>query len=157
MDPSPPKLYPNNKNQNGRRPPRMERFIEELKYGGRYNITRGWHRLRHYPPNQSKLPRRLSRTERQQLWGEINLLKAHLLYCPKETKTEKDVSTGKFLKQKVNSLTLDFLVQHAWGMGKMFLSRFRKEMDEAEMVVDSENPASLLLVVPEVCTSKSYC
>ena len=55
IDPSPPKLYPNNKNQNGKRPLRMERFIEELKYGGRYNITRGWHRLRHYPPNQSKL------------------------------------------------------------------------------------------------------
>jgi hypothetical protein len=33
MDPSPPKLYPNNKNQNGKRP-QMERFIEELKHGG---------------------------------------------------------------------------------------------------------------------------
>jgi hypothetical protein len=35
-------------------------------------------------------------------------------------------------------------------MGEMFLSRFRKQMDEAEAMIDSENPAALL-VVPELC------
>jgi hypothetical protein len=128
MDPSPPKLYPNNNIQNGKRS-RMERFIEELKPGGRYNMMRGWHRQCHYP-NQSKLPHQLSLVERQQLWGEINLLEAHLLsYCPNQTKPKKDSTTGKFLRQKVNPLTLDFLVQQAWGIGKMYLSRFRSKRD----------------------------
>jgi hypothetical protein len=83
----------------------MERFIEELKHGGRYNMTRGWHRQRYYP-NQSKLPCQLSLVERQQLWGEINLLEAQLLYCPNQTKPKKNATAGKFLKQKVNPLTL---------------------------------------------------
>jgi hypothetical protein len=129
----------------------MERFIDELKQGVRYNKTGGWRRRRHYPPGQSKLPPRMSTMEWQQLWVKINLLESHLLlYCPHEYIPEKDMTTGKFLKQKVNPLTLDFLAQQAWGMGKMCLSRFRKQMDEAEAMLDSENPAALL-VVPELC------
>jgi hypothetical protein len=78
-----------------------------------------------------------------------------LYYCPNQTKPKKDETTGKFLKQQVNPLTLDFLVQQAWGVGKMFLSKIRKEMDEAEAaMLNSENQASLL-VVPELCNNNN--
>jgi hypothetical protein len=137
-----PIVSPPKKNETDKRP-RIERFLEELKFGAQYNKTRGWHRLRHYPnqsklPLSTKMPRQLSPTERQQLWGEINLLEAHLLYCP-HRKSKKDATSGKFVEQKVNPLTLDFLVQQAWGMSKLFSSRFRKQMDEAEAMQDSKN------------------
>jgi hypothetical protein len=120
MTPSPsPSKKPSKKNQHDKRP-QMERFIDELKQGGRYDKTRGWRRRRNYPPGQSKLPPRMSTMERKQLWVKINLLESHLLYCPHEYIPKKDMTTGKFLKQKVNPLTLDFLVQQAWGIGKMF-------------------------------------
>jgi hypothetical protein len=90
-----------------------------LKLGARYNKTRRWHWLQHCP-NQSKVAsfnKDASPRECQQLWGKINLLEAHLLFCPHQ-KSEKDATSGKFVKQKVNPLTLDFLVKQAWGIPK---------------------------------------
>jgi hypothetical protein len=135
LDPSPPK------------PPRkddtripIERLLDDLKDGKGNCKSKGWRRKEkamykgaNDPLFNGPMPNIMTPEEQQELYAEVVILEQHLHGKPKllwhESKTNK--KTGKFVRSR-KAVSVEYLVQDAWGKSKNYFKRLRMKRDDAE-------------------------
>ena len=103
-------------------------LLRELRQAASTNRGKGWRR-KDLKLGENK---RLNQAEKQQLLMEAMLMD-EFLAREKMNRHTKRGRGGTFgaRKTKHNPITITYLVQHAWGMGKSYLRRLRNETTKA--------------------------
>jgi hypothetical protein len=130
----------------------IEKLIKRLQAGASSSKKKGWYlreiRRESLKEKNVECPR-LSREEKLKLWNEIGLLDSYRAMCgPAKQEQNKRNGRMKATSAASKALSLCYLVDIAYGRGKMFLSRLRKEAHEGELPPPStktvEEPKSVL-------------
>jgi hypothetical protein len=107
-------------------------LFDLLKEGARTNKKAGWYlnmirkkKDANGRGNENGTNGRLSEHEKKQLWFEVCVLNTFLETQEVRRAENKDICKGRFQSTSAVSkaLTMRYLVETAWGLGKMYLPR----------------------------------
>ena len=82
------------------------------------------------------MPAMMTPEEQQELYAEVVILEQHIHFNPGLLwrNSKKDCKFGKFVQAR-ESVSIEYLVQDAWGKSHMYFKQLRKRREDAEAVL----------------------